>query len=82
MLGYTHLQGIAGAESYDARLSVSAAEDGGSHILWSAQVAAPAARLAAICAGTRAVFEAGIAALSARAMAQIAAGPAGEWPRT
>jgi pimeloyl-ACP methyl ester carboxylesterase len=63
VLAYTHLEGIAGAESYDARLTVSAAEAGGSVVTWTATIAAPAARLAAICDGTRAVFEAGVEAL-------------------
>lgn len=62
-LGYTHLAGIAGCEAYDARLSVTAGEGGGSVILWSAQVQASAARIGPICDGTRAVFQAGIAAL-------------------
>lgn len=64
-LAYTHLEGIAGCEAYDARVTVSAAEAGGSVVNWSATVRAPAARLAAICEGTRAVYEAGIAALGA-----------------
>ena len=63
VLAYTHLEGIAGAESYDARLTVTAAEAGGTVVTWTATIAAPAARLAAICDGTRAVFEAGIEAL-------------------
>jgi pimeloyl-ACP methyl ester carboxylesterase len=65
VLAYTHLDGIAGADSYDARLTVSPAEDGGCVVAWIAQVSAPAARLGSICEGTRAVFEAGIAALGA-----------------
>lgn len=62
-LGYTHLQGIAGAEAYDAWLSIEAAEAGGSVVRWSAEVMAPEPRLAAICAGSKAIFEQGIAAL-------------------
>lgn len=61
-LGYTHLQGIAGCEAYDARVTVTGAE-GGAVVSWSAVIRAPAARLTAICEGTRAVYEAGIAAL-------------------
>lgn len=68
-LGYTHLQGIEGAESYDARMTVTAAEGGGSSIGWTATVTAPAGRLGAICAGTKTIFETGIAALSDRAQA-------------
>lgn len=67
VLAYTHLEGIAGAEAYDARLTVSAAEAGGSVVTWSAEIAAPTERLGPICAGTRAIFEAGIAALTAAA---------------
>lgn len=63
VLGYTHLEGIRDCEAYDARLTVSAAEAGGSVVGWTATVRAPAARLDAICKGTQAVFEAGIAAL-------------------
>ena len=62
-LGYTHLQGIAGVETYDAWVSIEAGEAGGSVIRWSAAVAAPEPRLAAICCGTKAIFEQGIAAL-------------------
>jgi pimeloyl-ACP methyl ester carboxylesterase len=64
VLGYTHLEGIKDCEGYDARITVTAAEAGGSAVGWSATVQAPASRLEAICAGTRAVFEAGIAALA------------------
>lgn len=63
VLAYTHLEGIAGVESYDARLTVSPSETGGSVVTWTATIAAPATRLAAICDGTRAVFDAGIEAL-------------------
>lgn len=63
VLAYTHLDGIAGAESYDARLTVSPSDAGGSIVTWTATIAAPAARLTQICDGTRAVFEAGIEAL-------------------
>jgi len=64
---YTHLQGIEGVESYDARLTIAAAEEGGTVINWTARIAAPAARAKAIADGTRAIFEAGIAALAAAA---------------
>lgn len=67
-LGYTHLQGIAGVERYDARMRIAASEAGGSTIEWTATVEAPdPARLAGVCDGTKAIFEAGIAALSAAA---------------
>ena len=63
VLGYTHLEGIKDCEAYDARLTVSASEVGGSVVGWTATVRAPAARLGTMCEGTKAVFEAGIAAL-------------------
>lgn len=63
-LAYRHLQGIAGIESYDARLTISAAEGGGSAITWTASVQGPAARIAAVCSGTKSIFNNGIAALS------------------
>lgn len=62
-LAYTHLQGIAECDRYDARLTVTPAE-GGCTVMWTAQVQAPAHRLGGICEGTRAVFQAGIAALA------------------
>lgn len=64
VLGYTHLQGIKQCEAYNARVTVTPAEDGGCHVGWTATVQASAARLLDICNGTRAVFEAGIAALA------------------
>ena len=66
-VGYTHLQGIAGVERYDARMSIAASGQGGSTIRWTATVDAPEARLAAICTGTKVIFELGIAALSEQA---------------
>lgn len=67
-IGYTHLEGIAGVDRYDARMTVSADGAGGSVFEWTAEVDAPdLARAAGVCAGTRPIFEAGIEALSARA---------------
>jgi pimeloyl-ACP methyl ester carboxylesterase len=67
VLAYTHLEGIAGAERYDARLHVFADETGGSRIEWSARLSASADRAPAIATGTKAIFEMGIAALDDRA---------------
>lgn len=67
-LAYTHLEGISGAEAYDARFSVEAGEDGGSTIRWTATVTAPEARIEPIRAGTKAVFEMGIEALGRLAL--------------
>ncbi|MGL4235848.1 alpha/beta fold hydrolase [Tabrizicola sp.] len=75
VLGYTHLEGIADCEAYDARITVSPSEAGGSVVSWTATVRAPAARLGPICQGTKAVFEAGIAAL-----AEVSEGPEGAHP--
>jgi pimeloyl-ACP methyl ester carboxylesterase len=63
-LGYTHLQGIEGVESYDARLTVSPADGGGSVMHWTASLTAPARRAAEIAGGTKAIFETGLAALA------------------
>ncbi|MCC6008955.1 MAG: alpha/beta fold hydrolase [Rhodobacteraceae bacterium] len=67
VLAYRALEGIADVESYAARISLDETADGGTALLWSAEIRAPEARLAAICAGTEAVFEAGIAWLSGNA---------------
>ncbi|MCU0902952.1 MAG: alpha/beta fold hydrolase [Tabrizicola sp.] len=64
VLGYTHLEGIRDCEAYDARIAVAPAEAGGSVVTWTATVHAPGSRLAEICEGTKAVFDAGIAALA------------------
>ncbi len=69
VLGYTHLEGITGCEAYDARVTISAGSEGGSVVSWSAVVRAPSSRLGPICEGTKAVFEAGIAALEGLAQA-------------
>lgn len=63
-LGYTHLDGIAGCDSYDARMTVTAASGGGSTLGWSATIRAGAARIGPIADGTLAVYQAGIAALA------------------
>ena len=63
VLAYAHLEGIAGVERYDARLAVFPDEEGGSRIEWSARFCASAERAPAIAAGTKAIFEMGIAAL-------------------
>ena len=66
-LAYTHLEGIQGAERYDARLTVTAAEQGGSVITMTASINAAPARAVEIAAGTKAVFEMGVAALAGAA---------------
>ena len=63
VLVYKHLEGIAGAESYVARLEITSADNGGSRIEWSARLTAEGERAEAIAAGTKAIFEMGIEAL-------------------
>ena len=63
-LGYTHLQGIADCDAYDARLTISPAADGRSALTWTAEITAPATRIDAIARGTGAVFAAGAEALA------------------
>ncbi len=63
VLAYSALAGIEGADRYAARLSV-AEREGGSTVVWSADITARADRLAAICAGTEAVFRMGLEALA------------------
>ncbi|MBL8575672.1 MAG: alpha/beta fold hydrolase [Mesorhizobium sp.] len=62
-LGYTHLEGIRGADAYNARMEVAAARDGGSILRWTAAIEADEPRLQDICEGTQAIFEAGLMAL-------------------
>jgi pimeloyl-ACP methyl ester carboxylesterase len=64
VLVYTHMEGIAGAERYIARLQVLPGKCGGSRIEWSAELAAEGERAAAIAAGTKAIFEMGVGALT------------------
>ena len=67
VIGYTHLEGIKGASRYNARLTLSPREGGGTALTWTAEIEAPGPRASEIAAGTRPVFEAGIEALVARA---------------
>ncbi|WP_137109696.1 alpha/beta fold hydrolase [Rhodobacter sp. SY28-1] len=78
VVGYTHLEGIRDCEAYDARVTVTPAEAGGSVLNWTATVRAPAGRLGAICEGTKAVFEAGIAALATAKLPVVENSPS--WP--
>lgn len=70
-LAYTHVQGIEGAESYDARLSVAACEQSGSVITMSARMTARANRVKEIAAGTEAIFREAVAALATVAEAGL-----------
>lgn len=64
VLAYSHLEGIAGVDRYDARLTVGPSEKGGSVMTWTADISAPVSRAAEIAGGTKAIFEAGLAALA------------------
>ena len=66
-LGYTHLQGISGADAYDGQIKVDPLEGGGSIVRWSAAIEATEPRLGDICEGTKAIFEAGLLALEGAA---------------
>lgn len=69
-LAYTHVEGIVGAEKYDARLSVATSESGGSVIRMSATLTAAAQRARDIATGTEAIFQDAVAALAAAAEAE------------
>lgn len=64
VLAYCHLEGIEGAERYQAEIRVTPSDKGGSRIEWRADITAPEGRAAAIAAGTKAIFEMGIEALA------------------
>jgi pimeloyl-ACP methyl ester carboxylesterase len=68
-MAYTHVEGIEGAEHYDARLSVARAEKGGSAIIMSASLTARADRARDIATGTEAIFKDAVEALAAAAEA-------------
>ncbi len=73
---YRHLSGIKGADSYSARLTVTPRNSGGCVITMTATLAAPAPRAAEIAAGTKAIFDRGIAALAQLAKAEGNPSPA------
>lgn len=65
-LAYLALEGIAGADRYSGRIELRA-EGSGTRLDWRAEITAPGPRAAQIAEGTRAIFEAGIKALTAMA---------------
>ena len=71
VLGYRHVAGIAGVDSYDARVSV-VPDGAGCKVNWTAEVTASMPRAAEVAAGTRAIFEAGIAALAGAVVPVVA----------
>ncbi|MEM7376902.1 MAG: alpha/beta fold hydrolase [Pseudomonadota bacterium] len=64
-LRYRLLEGVEGLEAYRASLRVTPLTDGGCRVVWRAEIDAHPDRVQAIAAGTRAVFEAGVAVLVA-----------------
>jgi pimeloyl-ACP methyl ester carboxylesterase len=61
---YTHVEGIEGVHRYDARLTVSEGQSGGSVIKMSADLSAPAGRAEEIASGTQAIFDDGVTTLA------------------
>ncbi len=61
---YAHVAGIKGVDLYNAQLSVSPGEGGGSVITMSAELSAPDGRAEEIAAGTQAIFDDGVQSLA------------------
>jgi pimeloyl-ACP methyl ester carboxylesterase len=72
VIAYTHLEGIKGASRYNARLTLSPRDGGGTAISWTAEIEAPGPRASDIAKGTQPVFEAGIEAIQSRASLMLA----------
>lgn len=64
VMKYTALEGIEGAKSYNAQLSVTPGPDGGSALSWQAEIDANPKQADDIATGTKAIFEAGLVALA------------------
>jgi pimeloyl-ACP methyl ester carboxylesterase/AcrR family transcriptional regulator len=65
VMKYSALEGIEGAKSYHAQLSVTPTPEGGAALSWRAEIDATPERADDIAAGTKAIFEVGLAALAA-----------------
>ncbi|MGI9355247.1 MAG: alpha/beta fold hydrolase [Rhizobiaceae bacterium] len=63
VMRYIALDGIEGAESYSATLTVQPGKKAGCEIAWSAEIEADSVRAKEIADGTRTIFEAGLTAL-------------------
>jgi pimeloyl-ACP methyl ester carboxylesterase len=63
-LRYRHVEGIAGVDDYAASLRVVPVDETACEIHWQATLSAAEPRASAIAAGTKLVFEAGIAGLA------------------
>lgn len=59
-MAYTCLEGIKGAKTYNAKLTVAANGAGGSTINWQAEIEAEGSRASEIAEGTGFIFKAGI----------------------
>ncbi|MEM9580459.1 MAG: alpha/beta fold hydrolase [Pseudomonadota bacterium] len=73
-LRYTHLEGIAGAARYEARLSVSGT-GASCEVRWQAEIEAEPARAREIASGTETIFQAGLDALPDARVPQTGAPP-------
>lgn len=62
-MAYTHVAGIDGADRYDAKLSVTEAEQSRATVKMSAQLTAEEPRASDIAAGTKMIFEMGLTSL-------------------
>jgi pimeloyl-ACP methyl ester carboxylesterase len=80
-MAYAHVEGIEGIESYDARLTVSTADEGGSVITMSATITAPPKRAFEAAAGTTAIFEDAVATLGRLAESGTLARPPQPLPK-
>lgn len=80
VFGYTHVDGIAGADKYDAQLSIADGENGGSVIRMSAILSADMPRARDIAAGTEAIFRDAVAALAKVAEAGLTGAPSAPRP--
>lgn len=72
-MAYTHIAGIAGVQTYDARMTISPASTGAA-ITMTADLSAPSPRAEEIAAGTQAIFDAGtetVAALAQEAQSAV-----------
>lgn len=61
---YAHVAGIKGVDLYNARLTVSPGDGGGSVITMAAELSAPDGRAEEIAAGTQTIFDDGVQSLA------------------
>lgn len=70
-MAYTHLEGIAGVQDYNARLSVSSVANNQSTLTMTAELVAPTPRAAEIAAGTQSIFDDAISTIRTIANDQV-----------